>query len=74
MCIRPLGDWLWSGSFRIDEAGDFGLRVVRPAEKVVESGGPTWRILPVNVSLGKSSIFVVFDREKSAPPYRIENR
>lgn len=73
--IRPAGDWLWSGSFRIDEAGDFGLRVLRAPNKSGEKRtGLEWRILPVNISLGESSIFIVFDKEKQAPPYRIENK
>lgn len=56
-----------SGSFRIDEAGDFGLRVYNRQTL-------TWRILPVDVALKGSSVLVTIGKIAENPPYRIENR
>ncbi|KAK3275586.1 hypothetical protein CYMTET_16293 [Cymbomonas tetramitiformis] len=69
----------WSGSFRIDEAGEIGVRVRGQEAAAGAEAGPsrqraTYLIMPVDVSLSGASVVVTLGPADSPPPYRIENQ
>ena len=65
--VRPArGGWNWSAGFRIDEAGQYALRV-----RSRRTG--RCMILPLTVSLG-ATVCVVFGGASTSAPYVIENR
>ncbi|CAD7705163.1 unnamed protein product [Ostreobium quekettii] len=67
LCVRPANDCHWSGSFRLDEVNDFGLRIRRKSTR-------EFLILPVDISLRGESLVCNISRQQDVPPYRIENR
>ena len=61
------GGWHWSGGFRVDEAGELGLRLR-------QKRGSEREVLHVCVSLVDAAVVVAVSRDPATPPYRLENQ